>query len=129
MILAWVDGASKGNPGPSGWGAVVYDPTRYIVARRFGGRIKREVTNSVAELRAVLEVLYLYPNEKEFTFYSDSKYVVYILSGRWKAKANLRLIQDIWSASQHKAVDYHLIPREDNVVANNLAQTYAGMEA
>lgn len=52
-ILIFCDGASKGNPGPGGWGAVVATPTRVV---ELGGREER-TTNNQMELRAALEAL------------------------------------------------------------------------
>lgn len=123
MIIAFVDGSSKGNPGPAGYGVVVYDSkTDWI--DRFDGYLGIATCNQ-AELRAVLELLRRYQKETRFEVFSDSEYVVNILSGRWRIRANRGLIATILIWASGKQVSYHSIPREENVVADELASEAA----
>lgn len=125
MIIAFVDGSSKGNPGPAGYGVVAYDSqTDWI--DRFSGYLGVATCNQ-AELRAVLELLRIYPAETRFEVFSDSEYVVNVLSGRWKIRANRDLINAIWKLAliKDRQVSYHSIPREENMIADELASEAA----
>ncbi|MEK7179992.1 MAG: RNase H family protein [Patescibacteria group bacterium] len=91
-IIVFADGASLGNPGKGGWGAVVLSDN-YVT--ELGGR-KDDATNNMMELTAAIEVLSFLKNEKNLvTISTDSAYVVngaekWILRWReegWKTKA------------------------------------------
>jgi len=72
--IIFTDGASKGNPGPSGWGVVV-STGAYIT--ELGSREAR-ATNNQMELRAAAEGL-LYAHRDGITHatvYADSSYVI-----------------------------------------------------
>jgi len=80
VISIYTDGASRGNPGPGGFGTVIKKGTR---RKEFSGGF-RLTTNNRMELLAViigLEAL-LKPN-LEVTIYSDSKYVVDAIEKKW----------------------------------------------
>ena len=83
-----VDGASRGNPGPAGIGAVVeFDDGRPPVELcSYIG----ETTNNVAEYRALLlaleEAFRLAPSCR-LAVYSDSELLVRQLNGQYKVKA------------------------------------------
>ena len=53
-IVAFADGAAKGNPGPGGWGVVVVTPGGEVI--ELGGRVPH-TTNNRMELTAVIEAL------------------------------------------------------------------------
>ena len=81
-----VDGASRGNPGPAGAGAVLFDPDghqRGQVSRYLG-----ETTNNVAEYRALLLGLELALNlgVKNLQIWADSQLVVQQLKGAYQVK-------------------------------------------
>lgn len=75
-ILVFTDGASRGNPGPAGWGAVIALEKK---VQELGGAID-EGTNNEAELKAVVAVLKWLKDEagEEATIniYSDSTYTI-----------------------------------------------------
>ena len=82
----YVDGASRGNPGPAGAGAVLYDPggrKRAQVSRYLG-----ETTNNVAEYQALLHGLELALNlgVKDLQVLADSLLVVQQLKGAYRVK-------------------------------------------
>ncbi len=70
-VLAFTDGACKGNPGPGGWGALL----------RFGTTEKelcggeRETTNNRMELMAVIAALEALKRPVEVEITTDSQYV------------------------------------------------------
>lgn len=74
-LTIYTDGASRGNPGPSGWGAVILvDGYAMEIA---GG--SKKATNNQMELQAVLEVLSdsgARAHKGPIVVYSDSAYVV-----------------------------------------------------
>ena len=51
MTTIYTDGASRGNPGPGGWGAIVMDEVRAV---ELGGR-EDQTTNNRMELMAAIK--------------------------------------------------------------------------
>ena len=70
-VVAYTDGACKGNPGPGGWGAWL----RWGTHERelFGGEAM--TTNNRMELTAVIEALAALKRGCEVAIYTDSEYV------------------------------------------------------
>ena len=54
-VTIYTDGACSGNPGPGGWGAILM----YKDIKREISGSKKETTNNVMELTAVIEALKL----------------------------------------------------------------------
>jgi ribonuclease HI len=119
-----VDGASRGNPGPSAVGVVIKD-TQGRVLKEIGEYIG-EGTNNVAEYRALLRALeeakVLRASSVEIR--SDSDLLVSQLQGRYKVKSPdlgplfldaLRLLREF---DRYAVVK---IPREQNTAADALA--------
>lgn len=78
-VVIYTDGACSGNPGPGGWGAILmYKENQKEIA---GG--KKETTNNVMELTAVIEGLKLLKYPCEVDLYSDSAYVVNAFEQGW----------------------------------------------
>lgn len=74
-ITCFTDGASSGNPGPGGYGAVIVNPVRGEVSELGGGKPK--TTNNEMELSAVIAALSsLYGNTLPITIVTDSSYVL-----------------------------------------------------
>ena len=73
-IVIFCDGASKGNPGRGGWGAVVADDERVV---ELGGR-EEHTTNNRMELKAAHEALAQAAamNPAAIDVYADSSYVI-----------------------------------------------------
>jgi ribonuclease HI len=80
MVIIYTDGASKGNPGPGGYGVVLkYNQHRKELSEGF-----RLTTNNRMELLAVIVGLEALKKEGlEVMVYSDSKYVVEAVSKGW----------------------------------------------
>jgi ribonuclease HI len=98
----FTDGASEGNPGPGGWGAVlVVDGA--VVDEKLGS--DPQTTNNRMELTAMIAGLEMLPLDAEISVYTDSKLIVDTLTSwakGWKARgwrrksgpiANLELVQ------------------------------------
>lgn len=91
-IRIYTDGASSGNPGPSGAGAVlIYGEHRKELSKYLGN-----TTNNVAELTAIQIALdHLKTTTKPVLIYTDSSYALGVLTKGWKAKKNRALIEKI----------------------------------
>jgi ribonuclease HI len=82
-LKIYTDGASRGNPGPGGWGAIL-----------IWGNVKKELsagykrtTNNRMELMAVIRALEALTKEGlNITVYSDSQYVVKAVTEGWLRK-------------------------------------------
>ena len=91
-IRIYADGASSGNPGPSGIGVLL----RY---REHEKEISRNIglgTNNIAELEAIRTGLLEVKNpDLPVRVYTDSGYAYGLLTLGWKAKKNTELVGDI----------------------------------
>lgn len=119
----FADGGSRGNPGPAGYGAIVYRGTD-VVAKRNG--YLGEVTNNVAEyhgLVAGLEAISEVAPDASVVVNMDSKLVVEQMSGRWKIKhPDMReLAIKARDVAAGMTVTYKWIPRAENGEADGLA--------
>ena len=86
-VIVEADGGSRGNPGPAGYGAVVWSADHSTVLAESKQAIGR-ATNNVAEYRGLIagleEAAKLGATEVDVLM--DSKLVVEQMSGRWKVK-------------------------------------------
>lgn len=78
-VTIYTDGACSGNPGPGGWGAILMYKD---IKREISGG-KKDTTNNVMELTAVIEALKLLKHPCEVSLYSDSAYVVNAFLQKW----------------------------------------------
>ncbi len=78
-VVIYTDGACSGNPGPGGWGSILmYKDNKKEIS---GG--KKDTTNNVMELTAVIEALKLLKFKCKVSVYSDSAYVVNAFNQKW----------------------------------------------
>ncbi len=124
-VVVEADGGSRGNPGPAGYGAVVFEAgTGEVLAERAEGL--GVTTNNVAEYRGLVAGLRV-AAELGATVVDvrmDSKLVVEQMSGRWQIKhAALKpLAQEAREVSAaFDRVTYAWIPRAENAHADRLA--------
>lgn len=110
MIKLYTDGASKGNPGPGAYAAILqYKAHEKVLVQAF-----RKTTNNRMELLAVIAGLEALKEEKQqVSIYSDSKYVVDAVEKGWlhkwiqlgfKAKKNIDLWKKFWTLSQKQHI-------------------------
>lgn len=124
-VVIEADGGSRGNPGPAGYGAVVWTEDRTTVLAEAKQAIGR-ATNNVAEYRGLIAGLddALSLGATEAAVYLDSKLLVEQMSGRWKVKhpdlAELHA-QARSRAARFARISYSWIPRERNTHADRLA--------
>lgn len=123
MVLN-IDGASRGNPGPSAIGVVIRDENRRVIAR-ISRRIG-EATNNQAEYTALIEGLKkaLELGARRVEIFSDSALLVNQLQGKYKIKnTGIRLLysQVVKLVGSLESFKISLVPREQNQEADSLA--------
>jgi ribonuclease HI len=121
----FVDGSSRGNPGPSGVGIAVFKP---------GGdepieQISRYIgiaTNNVAEYEAVIHALNWMGRSgvKTARLMLDSELVYKQMKGSYRIKSPhiALLLKRIRMLEAGLSITMTLVPREQNKLANRLAQ-------
>lgn len=100
MIEIYIDGSSKGNPGPGGAGIVIKDASTQKILGTLGIPLGH-VTNNQAEFlalkHALLELQRRGLSEDSNKILTDSQLVVGIFSQNWRARANLEFVVEIRS--------------------------------
>ncbi len=94
-ILIYTDGACRGNPGPGGWGVLIYRGQDKQTL--YGG--EPDTTNNRMELQAAIAALQHLPSSSVVKLVTDSNYVkngVTQWVNQWKRNG--------WRTSQKKAV-------------------------
>jgi len=128
-INIYTDGGSRGNPGISGYGLVIYDDNKKIICQesKFLG-IK---TNNEAEYSGVIAALEWINKNKSFldiskiNFFADSQLMVRQFQGIYKVKAPTLL--PLFSHAQQLLIQINLpytfqdVRREHNELADKLA--------
>jgi ribonuclease HI len=98
MIEVYIDGSSKGNPGPGGAGIVIQDNAAQETLGIHGIPLGY-VTNNQAEFlalkHALIELKTQRLSSEPVNVLTDSQLVVGIFSQNWKARANLELVMEI----------------------------------
>jgi ribonuclease HI len=91
-VVIYTDGASSGNPGPSGIGVVLrWGEHEREISRHIG-----TATNNIAELEAIRAALQAVKNRKlPVRIYTDSNYAYGLLTLGWKARKNIRQVEEI----------------------------------
>ncbi|QBS43959.1 bifunctional RNase H/acid phosphatase [Nocardia sp. CS682] len=124
-VIVEADGGSRGNPGPAGYGAVVFaaDHVRVLAERREFIGI---ATNNVAEYRGLVAGLEAAAElgASVVAVRMDSKLVVEQMSGRWKIKhaAMIPLADRARRlVAGFERVSFTWIPRAENSHADRLA--------
>ena len=125
-LVAYVDGGSFGNPGPSGIGVVIDGSTNGTI--RIAKWIGHQ-DNNVAEYLALLEALQcaLGLRAEALHVFSDSEVVVRQMRGEYTCRSP-RLYSLHWICRKlARSLDFSIshVRREDNRVANGLASSAA----
>lgn len=120
----YIDGASRGNPGPAGVGVVFVDSDEAVV-RQFSAYVG-ETTNNVAEYLALLYALQeaLQARYTVLTVKTDSELLVRQLNGQYQVRdPQLRLLHDLarHGARAFRSLRIEHVPRELNRLADRLA--------
>lgn len=123
MMRIFVDGASSGNPGPAGAGAVLYEDSVEIARL---SRYLGEMTNNEAEYRALILALEEAQRRTSgpIIVHSDSELVVRQLGGAYKTRSShlQPLFEQVSVLLTHfSEVKIEHVPREKNREADSLA--------
>src|SRR4051794_17485797 len=124
-VIVEADGGSRGNPGPAGYGAVVFDAqTRAVLAERSDGL--GHTTNNVAEYRGLIAGLSAARDlgARRVAVRMDSKLVVEQMKGTWQVKnEGLRPLarEAVVLRQAFDHITFEWIPRERNKHADRLA--------
>lgn len=73
-IVVFCDGASKGNPGPGGWGAIIVTPDGHVT--ELGGRAAHTTNNKMELTGAISALTELGDVAGPVAMYTDSTYVI-----------------------------------------------------
>jgi ribonuclease HI len=124
VYVAYVDGASRGNPGPASYAVVLQAPdgaTKFEIGKYVG-----RATNNVAEYYGLIAALDYAASEKihRLRVRSDSQLLVRQMQGRYKVNSpDLRPLheraQKLARALAYFTIEH--IPREQNSEADELA--------
>ncbi len=128
-LIVYTDGGSRGNPGPSAIGVVVYNEKLEII--KSYSQAAGEGTNNEAEYQAVIFALkklkLLFGKKKikelDIEIRSDSELLVKQFQGKYKVLDSKiqNLFLEIWNLKvDFKGVEFSLIPREENKEADRL---------
>ncbi len=120
-LIAYIDGASRGNPGPASAGVVFQDADGHTV-KKLAIRIGH-TTNNVAEYSALIFALQeaTLLRVKELQIFTDSELLAKQFNGEYKVKEDT--IRVLYSLAAHLRKSFkHLtvthIPRERNKLAD-----------
>ena len=127
-IILYSDGASLGNPGRAGIGAIICDEDRKVIKRiaKFIGITTNNVAEYMALIFALEEALYL--RAKEVECFLDSQLLVRQLEGTYKVKD--RKLGLFHSQVRHlesffEKVSFKYVVRSANKQADRLAKVAA----
>jgi len=132
-FVIYTDGGARGNPGLAAIGVAIEGP-KSAGADRMNKNYSEQIgetTNNIAEYKAVIFALkkakHLLGGEKcaeaEIEIRSDSELLVSQIKGDYKIKDKelQPLFLEVWNLKQDfKNVDFILIPREENKIADGL---------
>jgi|TARA_B110000881_G_C18348244_1_gene400114 ribonuclease HI len=131
----YTDGACSGNPGPGGWGAVIFDQEDN--QKNISGS-EKDTTNNRMELLAAIMALKKVKANSEITIYTDS---IYVKNGitewiiKWKdngwKNSNKKLVKnkDLWikldNLCQKHQINWKWVKGHSTNKYNNLADELA----
>lgn len=133
-VVVYTDGACSGNPGPGGWGVVVYADGKTYEWN--GGDL--QTTNNRMELTACIQALKAIPKELTITLRTDSRYVMdgirHWITG-WKKNGwktanktpvkNVDLWQELDAISDNRPITWEWIAAHNGEEGNERADLMA----
>lgn len=133
-IEIWTDGASKGNPGPGGWGAWLKFGTK--TKELWGGELN--TTNNRMELLGPINALTILKKPCKITLYTDSKYVQQGMTAwiygwmkkNWKTQSggavkNVELWKQLYELSKQHEITWVWVKGHDGIEGNEMADLLA----
>lgn len=139
-ITIFTDGSSLGNPGPGGFGAIIYDKSDKSVAELGGHNSK--TTNNRMEMTAAIEAINFINDkdlsEAEITIFTDSQYLingitkwVYGWEERGWLTANKKTVlnKDLWQLLSAKVrdleIEWRYVEGHTGIAGNERVDTIA----
>ena len=135
--IIYTDGACSGNPGPGGWGAVIFNQNNN--QNNISGKVKN-TTNNRMELMAPIMALKKIKSNSDITIYTDSNYVkngITVWIKKWEKNgwknSNKKTVKnkDLWSKlnelCQKNKVTWKWVKGHSSNEYNNLADELATM--
>ena len=123
-LVAYVDGGSLGNPGPSGIGVIIdgAENGKIRIAKWIGHQ-----DNNVAEYVALLEALQcaLALKAKRLHVYSDSEVMVRQMKGEYNCRSSRLYSLNFICRKLARSINFSIshVRRENNAEANGLASS------
>jgi len=130
-IIAYTDGASRGNPGPAAAGFVLTDTDgRQLLSKSF---FLDRTTNNVAEYTAVIKALEAAKQigAKQLSVFSDSELLVRQINGEYKVKSEqIRPLfqQAVQLLGEFENYKVRFISRDKNTEADKLVNQALNLE-
>jgi len=129
-ILIYIDGGSKGNPGPAAIGVVFCNEKNQVI-KNYSEYLNENLTNNQAEYLAAIYALKKFKQifgkklakSSEIELRSDSELLISQLNGKYKIldEKIQPLFLEIWNLKfDFKKVKFKLISREKNKEADQL---------
>ena len=124
MLVAYIDGGSRGNPGPAGYGVRIENHDGTLCDELYGA--VGVVTNNVAEYHGLIEALrYLVTHDhREARIRSDSQLLIRQMRGEYRVRHHgLRPLhqQACELVARLDRVVFEHVPRASNADADRLA--------
>ena len=132
QIVVFTDGASKGNPGPGGWGVIVATPDGHVT--ELGGGATMTTNNKMELTGAIAALSSLEATNGPVSIYTDSTYVIqgirewlYNWKRRgWKTSTGGDVLnRDLWerldglvSARGARAITWHYVRGHHGIPGN-----------
>ncbi|MEK7669294.1 MAG: ribonuclease HI [Patescibacteria group bacterium] len=100
-IIIYTDGSSRGNPGPGGFGAIIFSREKVL---EIGGR-EEQTTNNRMEMKAAIEALKIIPENSFVELHADSEYLIKGITiwiknwqkNNWRTKDKREVLnRDLW---------------------------------
>lgn len=138
-IIIYIDGGSRGNPGPAALGAVFYNEKKQIL-KEYSQYLGDNITNNEAEYEAAVFALEKFKQlfgkklakNTDIELRSDSELLIKQLNGEYKIlepRIQAFFIK-IWNLkTDFKNVKFKLIPREQNKTADRLVNEALNIQA
>lgn len=132
VLVMYLDGSAKGNPGPAGIGVVTID-AQGDVLEEFSAPLE-EMTNNAAEYHALIAAIgrALEWKARQVTFRTDSELLAKQMLGQYRIKSRNLMSLCIEARNLLKRLPswkLELIPREQNKRADHLASLAAQQAA
>lgn len=111
--MIFSDGASRGNPGPGGWGAIVVTGDDVL---ELGGRSEK-TTNNQMELKGAIEALKKAPKDHPISVHTDSSYVINGITkwvagwkrSGWQTKTKAPVMnRDLWEELDEATIGHQI---------------------